>query len=161
MKDIINKDKEAQDKKDYKGYILRKRILIAIFIFVVGFIVYGTDWGFLRSRITDYPAYCDKKIEEGNCPGKITIMSFPTTYEVSKKRQEVIYWQPGESDSINKATDCIIKDRKNWSCKLDGEKFGFSKGKYWNSYREGAGIFITGQDFSLSRREWLELKWRP
>ena len=65
------------------------------------------------SEITEYPIRCKGVLKNNNCSGMLYCLN-RTTYKVSEKRQEIIFWWPGIMEEPSRLVNCIVRDRKNW-----------------------------------------------
>ena len=94
-------------------------------------------------------------------------------YVVTKIEQSDI-WQPvmrvtfrvGEDKVISEVAglldeyqDCSIKNKNNWECRYQDDrginKFGFTKGKYWNLPGWGNEIrYVSRWEYNLIRCKW-------
>ena len=130
-----------------KYFVKNKKIKITAIIIFLVLMVSIIDFGFLKSEITNYQMRCHILDNAKSC-----YVSNPVTYKVSTEQQEVLSWMnigSGQT-TIEKYTDCAIRDRKNWNCKYNDNsgEFGFSGGVYeeYPSYNNG---------FAVSRLRYL------
>lgn len=139
-------------------------------IFIAGAIVVVKLFGFelFPSNITVYAAICQEKVVSNHCDKHKSGGIFTSeTFKPSFSTQQVFYLDA--PNGWQKYTDCVVKDRENWTCwgsSKKKSKFGFIDGKYWtkidpsefNLYYQGTSSNQTEKIYFLSRPEWI-LRW--
>ena len=144
----------------WKVFLIFVGLIICLIIyFVVDAVV---DWGFLRDEITQYPVLCKEKIYLGRCKN-IEYTLNPTTYKVNKEKQEVLLYTPPLSSLMQKLTNCVVWDRKNWRCSFidNSAEFGFSNGRFWEYVTPFNMDLVKDQGertYYVSRYAWIKIK---
>jgi hypothetical protein len=118
-----------------------------IFCILLALAFLSCDLEQFHSEITVYPAMCKGVLKNGHCNGLLIGLN-RTTYKVSFKRQEIVYWMPGIYEQPRRLVNCVVRDRKNWV----GE------------YQDGSGkeIMIKGKlsEEPPSKYYFYVTKWR-
>lgn len=138
-------------------------------LLVVVALVWASDRITLQGERTIYTVDCAQGVWEGNrCTGRL-VPGPRYAFRASARRQEVIYWIRGSEAPSGKYTDCSVKNRDNWSCKVkvdqpatvayemdDGRPTRGAPGltvafhdvpkwKWW-AIRGGVGVFTVASD---------------
>lgn len=114
---------------------------------------------FAGNEIKAYSASCKVKVDEiGICNDPLLPLSI-TTYKVSYNSQRVISDIGGV---VNKYTDCVVKDRRNWTCSFDDKSgdFGFTSGAYFNipNWEKVKAKNLLEKTYHPSRFEYIDLR---
>jgi hypothetical protein len=132
-------------------------LFIFIFLVIIGNVLYIRSV-ILKSELTVYRVLCRGKLVFDKCDtphvlGKIT-------FKVDPRKQEVIKSIPGSS--TKKLTQCIIEDRKNWSCKDEEEKteFGFRNGNFWKKSSGPLSFENIMNVYYVSKIQYLKIRCR-
>jgi len=81
--------------------------------------ILGTNWIPFTSKVTVYRVMCSGEIKNGSCEGKKWPLD-RITFEVSEDQQRVIMsFNKGDPDLL-RMDDCVVKDKKNWTCTTGG-----------------------------------------
>ncbi len=113
---------------------MRKWLLGFALLAIIAFILWGSDWITLQGERTIYTVRCDQGVWEGTkCTGRL-LPGDRHAFRASRTRNEVIYWIRESRAPSGKYTDCMVKDRDNWTCnvRIDQEPaitYEMSKGK--------------------------------
>ncbi len=149
---MYTKTPMGEEEAKNNGLVILLGLVLLVFLFKV------FDWGFLSSRITEYPAYCKVKVVYNTCSSPAYELN-KTVYEVIPARQEVIYTSEGSPP--NKLTNCAISDRSNWSCKYsdNSAELGFVNGRYYEVPLTDSSVTqdIKDHGYYLSKWSWLNV----
>jgi len=150
--------------------IIAGALCALVFIF---FLIKLLDLGFLKSEITMYSAICREKVISGTCKDSHSYLD-KVTFKVSSKMQKAVYWGEREdgTEKIGLSTNCIVTNRKNWSC-MSGNKsseFGFTGGQFWErnstigiwqEIHDTIGIpegYLNENIYYVSKIEWFKMQ---
>ena len=94
-------------------------VIVLVAVVVLGLLVWASDKIGLQGERTVYTVQCTGGVwEELKCTGSLTA-SERYRFRASRRRQEVLFWIVGSSVPSGKFTDCVVKDRGDWSCRQD------------------------------------------
>lgn len=101
---------------------LKRWIAIGLPAIALGTLIWSSDKISYDGERTIYTVACqDGRWEGSHCTGRLKPAE-RYRFRASKSRQEVLYWTVGASTPAGKYTDCIVKDRGNWSCKNTSDR---------------------------------------
>jgi len=90
--------------------------LVALFVIVIAIVLWASDKITLEGERTIYSVQCrDGSWQGWRCTG-VLIPSDRYRFRASRARQEVIFWIAGSKQPSGKYSDCVVKDRDNWTC---------------------------------------------
>jgi hypothetical protein len=93
-------------------------ILVVALVVVLSVAVWASDRISYDGERTIYTVHCENGAWDGlRCNGKLTAAE-RYRFRASKSKQEVLYWIVGSPVPSGKYTNCAVKDRGNWSCKV-------------------------------------------
>lgn len=122
--------------------MLQKSILGFLFVAIVVVALWASDRITLQGERTIFTVKCEGGSWQGrHCTGNM-LPGEQYAFRASHKRNEVIYWVRFSNAPSGKFTDCMVKDRDNWSCNVQLDQkpaltFEMVKGK---PTRGGEGI---------------------
>lgn len=93
------------------------KLAIGLVVIAIGVLIWAGDRITLEGEHTVHTVQClDGKWEERRCTG-VLVAGDRYRFRASRSRQEVLYWTAGSREPSGKYTECIVRDRDNWSCK--------------------------------------------
>lgn len=105
-----------------------------------------SDYLPFQDEVTVYKMYCSKPRKDGICKGKEETIG-RTTFKVFPDQQVVIHWRE-EIRILQRYSDCVVRDSKNWSC----EEKGMFNGKF---LRYG---FLEDDTYAVPKWRWWWVK---
>ncbi len=116
-------------------------------LFVLPFVAL---WAFsdslpFQDEITVYEMSCSEPIKDGICKAKEETLG-RTTFKAFPNQQVVIHWSEEGVRILQRDNDCVVRDSKNWSCKVDGSSFIkiMADGKFrYGYYADSPTAFYT------------------
>ena len=121
---------------------------VLVYIALLGGIVWAIwhyDLNPISDEITVYlQEYKCKKENNKKCYWGNSLY---VTYKVNPDMQTVISWSSVKPWPLRKVTNCVIKNKKNWSCKDEGDEYGFNEGEF-------SGIDDGEQHRFISKTRW-------
>ncbi len=86
--------------------------------FIAGFVVFGVVSDSLSSsqEVFVYPVICEGKGNSWQCSKSIHSLG-RTGYKVYPDQQRVVYWNEEDNDGPLPLSDCVVRNKENWSCK--------------------------------------------
>jgi hypothetical protein len=103
-----------KDERELRSVAILIAVAILIPIVAAILVAWVTKGSF--SEVTTYPALCSEELKGGKCQGSLIPLN-RSIYKISVERQDVIYWTVGLKLPPSRLTDCVVRDRRNWSCK--------------------------------------------
>ena len=99
---------------------LRVKVIVPALLIIAGLAatVWATDWITLEGERTIYTADCVAGSWTGlACSGSL-VPGARHRFRASRVRGEVVHWIAGSTAPSGKMTQCEVKNRENWSCKV-------------------------------------------
>ena len=97
---------------------MRKWVLGIGIVAIIAAMMWGSDWITLQGERTIYTVRCDNGSWDGDrCTGRL-VPGDRHAFRASRSRNEVVYWIRESKAPSGKYTDCMVKDRDNWSCNV-------------------------------------------
>jgi hypothetical protein len=101
--------------------LLRIWLLCLLVLSALGVFAWAADFVTLQGERTVYTADCEQGIWRAKrCSGKL-VAGNRHRFRALKAHQEVLFWTVGSKEPSGKFTDCVVKDGRNWSCKVSPE----------------------------------------
>jgi len=98
--------------------MIRSWLAFVAMVALLGAVMWASDKISYEGERTIYTVRCQDGVWEGHrCAGKL-VPGDRYRFRASKSRQEVLYWIAGSTAPSGKYSDCTVKDRGNWSCKI-------------------------------------------
>ena len=95
---------------------IKQALLLASLLIVFVLLVWSSDQITLQGERTIFTVACKDGAWDGvRCTGTL-VAGDRYRYRASRSRQEVIFWVVGSNRPSGKYSDCVVKDRGNWSC---------------------------------------------
>jgi hypothetical protein len=102
--------------------MFKKVLFGALFFASLALLIWASDRVTFQGERTVFTVDCVPDIWQGlRCTGKL-VAGDRYRYRSLKARREVIFWIAGSPEPSGKYTNCIVKDRGNWSCTASLEK---------------------------------------
>lgn len=132
------------------------RVPFVAFVAAVALVAYVTVTWEPSDEITEYTMDCYADLVNGRCNGPAMALN-PSTYKIDVASQRVIERTAG---ILTPCPNCVVWDRKNWSCRLDDGDlmFGFEKGRYWEVRRDEVTKKLSAETFH--GRTFHVSKWK-
>ena len=122
-----------------------RRLLVSIALIAsVALILWASDRITLQGERTIFTVNCNHGNWQGSrCTGEL-VAGDQYAFRASRSRNEVVYWVRGSAAPSGKFSDCMVKDRDNWTCNVQIDQkpaltFEMIKGK---PTRGGAGLAL-------------------
>ena len=97
---------------------LNRSLFTLCILVVVGLIFWASDQITMQGERTIYTANCNGGNWDGlRCSGTM-VAGDRYRYRASRARGEVVYWIAGSSQPSGKYSECEVRNRGNWSCKV-------------------------------------------
>lgn len=98
--------------------MLAKLATAALLILVLGGFLWASDRVTVQGERTVYTVECTGGQWQGlHCTGRLAAGD-RHTFKASRARQEVLYWIVGSTLPSGRFSDCVVKDRGNWTCNV-------------------------------------------
>lgn len=137
--------------------MILKSLFGIVLIALLAVVLWGSDRITLQGERTIFTVNCDRGSWQGNrCTGDLAPGS-QYAFRASHARNEVLYWVRGSNAPSGKFSDCMVKDRDNWTCNVHIDQqpaltFEMSKGK------PTRGLLGLGMPFhSVPKWKWWAL----
>lgn len=137
---------------------MRKWFLGIGIVAIIAAMMWGSDWITLQGERTIYTVRCDNGSWDGDrCTGRL-VPGDRHAFRASRSRNEVVYWIRESKAPSGKYTDCMVKDRDNWSCNVrtdqkPGITFEMTHGKPTHTQMNDIGAF-----HAVAKWEWWLMK---
>jgi hypothetical protein len=138
--------------------MIQRTLLGVALIAVLALVLWGSDRITLQGERTIFTVNCDRGNWQGSrCTGDL-VVGEQYAFRASRTRNEVFYWVRGSNAPSGKFSDCMVKDRDNWTCNVQIDQkpaltFEMSKGK---PTRGGLGLAMPFH--SVPKWKWWALK---
>jgi hypothetical protein len=101
---------------------MRKWLLGFLLVAFIAAILWGSDWITLQGERTVYTVRCDDGVWQGTkCTGRLAAGD-RHAFRASRSRNEVVYWIRESKAPSGKYSDCMVKDRDNWTCNVHADQ---------------------------------------
>lgn len=97
-------------------------VTIWLILFAVAMLMWASDKITLKGEHTIYTVECRNGSWQGwRCTGRL-VAGDRYRFRASRSRQEVILWIAGSRRPSGRFTDCVVKDRDNWTCNANPDQ---------------------------------------
>ena len=98
--------------------MIRRSLAPLLLLSLLGFLIWVSDRVTLQGERTVYTVSCARGEWVGaRCTG-VLMPAERYAFRASASRNEVFHWIRGTSAPSGTFTDCTVKDRDNWSCRI-------------------------------------------
>ena len=103
----------------------KRSILISLIAVLILFLTWNSHYSLFSDEITTYTQYEECQNNKCEWANKGT-----TTWKANYDNQTVILWGDDDKDGeLLKLDNCIVKDKYNWNCTHNGDKYIIYKGE--------------------------------
>lgn len=102
--------------------ITAMNVAIWLVFIAVALLMWASDKITLEGEHTIYTVQCRNGNWEGwRCAG-VMVAGDRYRFRASRSRQEVVFWIAGSKRPSGRYTNCVVKDRDNWTCTADPDQ---------------------------------------
>jgi len=98
--------------------MIAKLVVAALLVVAFASFLWASDRITVQGERTVYTVECVGGEWQGlHCTGKLAAGD-RHTFKASRTRQEVLFWIVGSAVPSGRYSDCLVKDRGNWTCNV-------------------------------------------